>query len=193
MTQVKVLTIDNRELISLNNRKAESKDRPPKGSPYKLTKEQLEIVSYVKGSCFQALTDRITGERYKTRYWLDNWFHLSLKSLNTLVDKELDPYLGSIIQLDGVSDVYGYMYETYNFPATNGADKHVSTIKNFRKYVKQVFIEVRSGKPTMYEVHGEWRFDPHYSGKIEVVGVRTEKEMITAIARHSAQLQAVES
>ena len=45
----------------------------------------------------------------------------------------------------------------------------------------------------MYEVHEEWRFDPHHSDKIEVVGVRTEKEMITAIARHSAQLQAVES
>ena len=39
MTQVQVLTIDHRELISLNNRKAEAKEHPPKGSPYKLTKE----------------------------------------------------------------------------------------------------------------------------------------------------------
>ena len=85
------------------------------------------------------------------------------------------------------------MRDGYEHPHIGSVSKYASVVKHFRKYVKYVNVEVRKGKPIMYETRDGWRFDPHYSGKIEVVGVRTEKEMITAIARHSAQLQAVES
>ena len=191
MTQVQVLTIDHRELISLNNRKAEAKEHPPKGSPYKLTKEQREIVDYVKGSCFQMVVDKITGERYKTRQWLDNWLQLSLTSLGTVVDKELSPYLSNIIQLDGVTDVYGYLRDGYENPYIGSVSRYASVVKHFRKYVKYANVEVRKGKPIMYETRDGWRFDPNESEKIELVAVRTVTEMITAIASHSTQVEKV--
>ena len=111
--------------------------------------------------------------------------------MGTVVDKELSPYLSNIIQLDGVTDVYGYLRDGYEHPCIGSVSRYASVVKHFRKYVKYANVEVRKGKPIMYETRDGWRFDPNESEKIELVAVRTVTEMITAIASHSTQVEKV--
>jgi len=191
MTQVHVLTINPKQVISLENRRAELVGIPPNNSPYWLSKDQLKIVEYVKGSCFHSVVDRITGTRYKTREWQNNWFQHTMDSLNSEVAKELDPYKGRIIHLDGVTDLFGYVTDKYDYPYRSNPVGKSTTVNRIRSYRKFLTIEVRKGKPIMYETRDGWRFDPNESEKIELVAVRTVTEMITAIASHSTQVEKV--
>lgn len=203
MSQVHVLTLDSRAVDALENAKADLVGRPPKGSPYYLTKSALKFVKYVPRTNFQVVEDLVSGRQIRTREWLrkpQRYIALErstvannhIATADEKVIAEIEAYRGQVILLDGVTGLYGIVSQAYTKQPCHISLSPPYTFEKLSPYLSSLTIDVYRGQPPkIVELLDAYMIDHSDGEGLTSQEFQTTDQMIAAIAQFAPNLKSI--